>query len=357
MQKLSLPRGAVMADIAATSLSATEKKRLAHPALGGVILFRRNYTSPAQLRALCAEIKAVRQPELIIAVDHEGGRVQRFQAGFTRLPAMAQLGRLADEKGTAAALAAAREVGQVLAAELRACGVDLSFTPVLDLDYGACAVIGNRSFHRDARIVAQLAAALQDGLRAGGMASCGKHFPGHGFVSGDSHCILPEDPRNLAQMAEDLHPFSAMVAAGMAAVMPAHVLYRAADNAPAGFSAFWLQKILRTKMDFDGMIFSDDLTMEGAGGAGGIRERAAAAFQAGCDVVLVCNRPDWADALLADFRPPENARLAARWAQVAGQGLPEDFARQIQTADFAAMAQRVAALCAEDDSGAPKVGE
>lgn len=359
MPPVCLPRGPIMADVAAHRLSEEEKQRLLHPAVGGVILFRRNYQNRSQLQALCAEIKALRTPELVIAVDHEGGRVQRFIEGFTRLPAMSTLGGIWEKQGQAAAEAAAEQVGWVLAAELRACGVDLSFTPVLDLDWGQCAVIGNRSFHCQADAVTALALALQRGLNRGGMQSCGKHFPGHGFVSGDSHHVLPEDPRSLAElMAADIRPFRALAAEGMAAVMPAHVVYPQVDAQPAGFSSIWLKQILRQDLGFNGVIFSDDLTMEGASMAGGIRERAAQSFAAGCDIVLVCNRPDWVDELLEGFRLPENPQLAERWQYMAGRGTPEDYAAVMQQPEFQAAQAFTAALSSPQDlAGGVKVGE
>ncbi len=341
---LKLPRGPVMADIAGCTMTAAERARLQHPLVGGVILFRRNFESVEQLMALTAEIRALRSPHLLIAVDHEGGRVQRFLPGFTRLPPMKMLGDAFDAD-PAAALALARDVGEVLASELAACGVDLSFTPVLDLDWGQCAVIGNRSFHRDPQVVTQLAVALQQGLAAGGMGSCGKHFPGHGFVEGDSHHVIPVDARSLAELREDdLKPFAALAAAGMTSVMPAHVVYPAVDSLPAGFSRVWLQDILRGELGFDGVIFSDDLTMEGAAGVGNIGARADAAFAAGCDMVLVCNRPDLADELLATLQPPAQPELAARLARMQGQGTPDAWREHCQGDTFAAKRARVAAL-------------
>ena len=336
---LSLPRGAIMADVAAYELTNDEIKRLQDPAIGGVILFRRNFQNIAQLKKLCQTIKALRTPELVIAVDHEGGRVQRFIDGFTRLPAMNVLGKMWDEVSPDAAKNAAEQIGWVLATELTACGVDLSFTPVLDLDWGQCAVIGNRSFHRQPEIVTALALALQKGLNRGGMKSCGKHFPGHGFVSGDSHFVLPQDERSWTQLQEDIMPFAELATQGMAAVMPAHVVYPKVDTQPAGFSSYWLKNVLREQLHFDGVIFSDDLTMEGASVAGGIRERATQAFEAGCDIVLVCNRPDLVDELRHDFRQPENNYLAARWQNMVSTCLPEESERMMQTPDFQA-AQR-----------------
>ncbi|WP_036496333.1 beta-N-acetylhexosaminidase [Neisseria sp. oral taxon 020] len=357
--KPHLPRGPVMADVAAHTLSEEEKRRLLHPAIGGVILFRRNFRDTAQLTALVAEIKALRQPEPIVAVDHEGGRVQRFIDGFTRLPAMRTLGRIWDEQSPAEAERCAQTVGRVLATELAACGIDLSFTPVLDLDWGQCAVIGNRSFHPHPDTVSALAFALQRGLNQGGMKACGKHFPGHGHVEGDSHHTLPHDNRPLSEIeAADLVPFAKLAAAGMAAVMPAHVVYPAANPLPAGYSPYWLQTVLRQQLGFNGVIFSDDLTMEGAAAAGGIRERAAQAFAAGCDIVLVCNRPDLTDELLDGFQAPANPALAARWQNTACTLSPKQARAAMQSEDFRAAQALTAALASpQDTAGGVKVGE
>ena len=354
-----LPRGPVMADVAAYHLTEEEKQRLLDPAVGGVILFRRNFENVSQLKALVQEIKAVRTPELIIAVDHEGGRVQRFIDGFTRLPAMNVLGEIWDNEGEEAACTQAEQVGWVLATELSACGIDLSFTPVLDLDWGQCAVIGNRSFHRDANIVTQLALALQKGLNKGGMKSCGKHFPGHGFVEGDSHHVLPCDERSREALeAADLIPLRALSQAGMAAVMPAHVVYPQIDSQPAGFSEKWLKQILRQEIGFNGVIFSDDLTMEGACGVGGIKERARLSFEAGCDIVLVCNRPDLVDELRDGFHAPANADLAARWQYMANTLTVQEAADIMATEAFQAAQQATAKLATPKDiAGGVKVGE
>ncbi|WP_174874585.1 beta-N-acetylhexosaminidase [Vogesella oryzae] len=345
MTTMQLPRGPVMADVAGFRLTDEERQRLCHPLVGGVILFRRNFQNIEQLKALTAEIRALRSPALLIAVDHEGGRVQRFIDGFTRLPPMQLLGQLWDSDGEAAACASTENVGYVLAAELRACGIDLSFTPVLDLDWGQCAVIGNRSFHRDPAVVSALAVALQRGLTRGGMGSCGKHFPGHGFVEGDSHHVIPVDERSLdALRQDDLKPFAALAAAGMASVMPAHVVYPAVDPQPAGFSRVWLQDILRAELGFDGAIFSDDLTMEGAAGVGDIVARAEFAFAAGCDMALVCNRPDLADELLARLTPPAQPKLAARLQRMAGQGEVADWQALLASEAFRAAQQAVLQL-------------
>lgn len=358
MQALQLPRGPVMVDVAGLSLSAQESARLSHPLVGGVILFRRNFQNIDQLKALTAEIRSLRSPELLIAVDHEGGRVQRFLDGFTRLPPMNVLGELW-QQDAAAARAAAENVGLVLAAELRACGIDLSFTPVLDLDWGRCAVIGNRAFHRDPHIVSELALALQRGLRQGGMSTCGKHFPGHGFVAGDSHFVMPQDDRTLSELqADDLLPFARLAAAGMGSVMPAHVVYPAVDARPAGFSPVWLQDILRGQLGFDGVIFSDDLGMEGAAGAGGFVARAKAALAAGCDMVLVCNQPERADEVLAGLQPPVQAKLAERLQRMAGGGQSADWQREILSPAFAARQQQVRELAMPRDMlQGPAVGE
>ena len=291
-------------DIAGTTLSDTDRRRLAHPLTGGVILFARNWHNRAQLLELTSAIKAVKG-DLLICVDHEGGRVQRFRSdGFTHLPPMASLGAMwmNDGKGATAAPGsgalratnAATAAGYVLASELRSCGVDFSFTPVLDLDWGESGVIGDRAFHRDARVVTLLAKSLMHGLLQAGMANCGKHFPGHGFVKADSHTEVPVDTRSLsALLAEDAAPYP-WLRSTLTSVMPAHVIYPKVDKRPAGFSAKWLQDILRGKLGFDGAIFSDDLSMEGARRIDGqlvsYTEAAVVALQAGCDMVLLCNQ-------------------------------------------------------------------
>lgn len=288
-----------MVDIEGTELTAHEKERLRHPLVGGVILFARNFENRAQLTALCQAIHAQRNEPLLIAVDHEGGRVQRFREdGFTPLPAMNVFGEIWMDDSLAA-MRLATETGYVLGAELRACGVDLSFAPVLDLDYGVSKVIGNRAFHREPQVVAMLARGLIQGLMLAGMASCGKHFPGHGCVEADSHHEIPVDRREFDEiMQEDAAPYGWLGDMVLPSVMPAHVIYSSVDPNPAGFSKFWIQEVLRDKLAYDGVVFSDDLTMEGATVAGDILARAQAALEAGCDMVLVCNRPDLADDLL-----------------------------------------------------------
>jgi len=310
----ALPPGPVVVDVAGTTLTREEAARLRHPLVGGVILFARNFENRAQLSALCASMHACRNEPLLISVDHEGGRVQRFRDdGFTRLPAMRRLGEVWQQDALRAQHLAT-QVGYVLASELRACGVDLSFTPVLDLDFGASSVIGDRAFHRDPQTVAQLARALVQGLALAGMAACGKHFPGHGFVAADSHHEIPVDNRDLdAILHDDAAPYGWLADLVLPAVMPAHVIYPQVDAQPAGFSKTWIQTLLRERLHYDGLVFSDDLTMQGASVAGDILARAQAALGAGCDMVLVCNRPDLADELLArlqfDMPPASQQRL------------------------------------------------
>jgi beta-N-acetylhexosaminidase len=303
----------VVLDIAGTSLGADDRRRLRHPLTGGLILFARNWIDRAQLTALTAEIKAIR-PDVLVCVDHEGGRVQRFRSdGFTHLPPMRALGELW-LRDALAATDAATACGHVLGAELRACGVDLSFTPVLDLDHGGSSVIGDRAFHRDARVATLLAKSLMHGLLLAGMANCGKHFPGHGHVKADSHLALPVDKRSLkAILADDAKPYQ-WLSTSLASVMPAHVVYPKVDALPAGFSERWLRHILRGDLGFQGAIFSDDLSMEGAKVAGTALDGALAALGAGCDMVLLCNQSlgggAAVDALLDGLQA---ARADGRW--------------------------------------------
>ncbi|HYD95531.1 MAG TPA: beta-N-acetylhexosaminidase [Noviherbaspirillum sp.] len=306
--------GPVMLDVVGTTLDENDLRRIRHPLTGGVILFARNYQDRKQLVALTQAIHEAR-PGVLIAVDHEGGRVQRFRSdGFTRLPAMRLLGELWD-RDVLGAIKAATDIGFVLAAELRACGVDLSFTPVLDLDYGESGVIGDRAFHRDPRVVSVLAKSLNHGLALAGMANCGKHFPGHGFVKADSHVDIPVDERDLKEiLAEDAAPYGWM-GLGLAGVMPAHVIYPKVDKNPAGFSKKWLT-ILRRDFGFQGVIFSDDLSMEGASVAGGVVDGANAALAAGCDMVLICNSPDKADELLDGLKIKAGAASKASSARI-----------------------------------------
>lgn len=281
--------GPVMLGLDGWELTAEENNLLRHPLVGGVILFSRNYHSPEQIAALTTAIHALRQPRLLIAVDHEGGRVQRFRDGFTRLPAVRYLGQLYDQDRLRAKQLA-RVTGWLMAAELRAVGVDFSFAPVLDLDHGVSGIIGDRAFHHDPEAVADLAHAYISGMQKAGMEGVGKHFPGHGGIAADSHLELPVDERSYEDLAvSDLLAFERMIHYGIAALMPAHVLYPRIDKRPAGFSTRWLKEILRQRLEFQGVIFSDDLDMAGATEAGPPAERAQAALAAGCDMVLACN--------------------------------------------------------------------
>ena len=333
-----------MLDVAGTQLTAEDRKRLLHPLVGGVILFSRNFESCTRLQQLTAEIHALRSPSLIIAVDHEGGRVQRFHDGFTRLPPMRELGLIWGRARRHAA-ALAHEVGFILAAELRVHGVDLSFAPVLDVDFGNSSVIGDRAFHSRADAIAELATALMHGLRDGGMAAVGKHFPGHGHVSADSHHEVPVDERPYADIeSEDLVPFRQLIDSGMGGIMPAHVIYPRVDPAPAGFSEKWLKRILRGDLGFDGVIFSDDLSMEGASVAGNVVARGEAALKAGCDMVLVCNNPQSADELLAGLHYTMPAVSLARLARLHGRAHAADPFKLREDSRYAAALHAIAGL-------------
>ncbi|MGF6239187.1 MULTISPECIES: beta-N-acetylhexosaminidase [Paraburkholderia] len=311
--------GPVMLDVVGKTLSDDDKRRLAHPMTGGVILFARHYENRAQLIALTDAIRAVRE-DLLIAVDHEGGRVQRFRTdGFTVLPAMGKLGALWDSD-VLHATKVTTAVGYILAAELRACGIDMSFTPVLDLNYGQSQVIGDRAFHRDPRVVAMLAKSLNHGLALAGMANCGKHFPGHGFATADSHVAMPVDDRPLeAILRDDVAPYD-WLGLALASVIPAHVIYSQVDSRPAGFSKVWLEDVLRGKLRFPGAIFSDDLSMEAARQGGTLTEAASAALHAGCDMVLICNQPEEAEKVLDALRFAPSKESQARLKRMRPRG-------------------------------------
>lgn len=286
----TLPIGPVMIDLQGHDLCALDKEKIAHPNTGALILFARNYDNPEQIQALIKAIRAARKGEILIAVDQEGGRVQRFQQGFTRLPPAAAYARQPE---------LAEAAGWLMASEVLAVDVDFSFAPVLDVDCGVSEIIGNRSFAMAGEQAAELAGAFVKGMRAAGMAATGKHFPGHGAVALDSHLTLPVDARPLAEIRrKDLLPFQRLIEQGLEAIMPAHVVYPEVDELPAGFSKIWLQQILRGELGFDGAIFSDDLSMEGAAGAGDYLDRARLAQQAGCDMLLVCNNPSAAEQVL-----------------------------------------------------------
>jgi beta-N-acetylhexosaminidase len=305
--------GPLMIDLAGTAVSAEERELLRHPLVGGVILFTRNYADPDQLTALVNAIHAARSPPLIVAVDQEGGRVQRFRAGFSRLPPARRIGREFDLNARAA-VALARAIGWLMAAELRAHGVDISFAPCVDLDLGLSEVIGERAFHANPDTVSQLALAWMHGMREAGMAATAKHFPGHGAVAADSHLTLPVDRRPLADLAPDLTPYRWLIANGLPAVMVAHVLFPAIDVAPASLSARWIRDVLRGELRFQGVVFADDLSMGGAAAAyGDVVTRARQALSAGCDMLPVCNNRAGVIELLSglgiDPQPASSLRL------------------------------------------------
>jgi len=280
-----------MLDLVGPKISPEERDILIHPLVGGVILFSRNYESPEQLQHLVSEIHSLREPHLLVAVDHEGGRVQRFRQGFSELPPASVFGEIYDIDAKRAKRLA-ESCGWLMAAELRAVGIDFSFAPVLDLNFGVSTVIGDRAFHRKPDAVADIAQSYMLGMRRAGMVATGKHFPGHGAIAADSHIDMPVDEREFDDIyRHDVVPFGKLIRAGLGAIMPAHVIYPAVDPKPACFSPVWLKEVLRGRMAFQGVIFSDDLTMKGAHIMGDIVERGAAAMLAGCDMVLVCNQP------------------------------------------------------------------
>jgi beta-N-acetylhexosaminidase len=309
-----------MLDLRGPELAADEREMLLHPLAGGVILFSRNYRDEVQLRTLTSGIHELREPPLLVAVDHEGGRVQRFHQEFTSLPACGRFGELYDDDPQEA-LRLAQQCGWLMAAELLAVGVDFSFAPVLDLDRGISRVIGDRAFHREPDTVAELARRFVRGMKTAGMAAVGKHFPGHGSVAADSHEALPVDARSLEDiLAGDIVPFERLIASGLPAVMPAHVLYPAVDPRPAGFSPVWLRDVLREQLGFQGAIFSDDVSMAGAEVAGTHVERAEAALRAGCDMILVCNNSTAAAAVLETLDAGADPAAQVRLMRMHGAG-------------------------------------
>ncbi|MGH8288650.1 MAG: beta-N-acetylhexosaminidase [Steroidobacteraceae bacterium] len=304
--------GPLMIDLEGTSVTADEREMLRHPLVGGVILFTRNYADPEQLSALVVEIHAARNPSLIVAVDQEGGRIQRFRTGFSALPPARRIGHEYDAD-TRSGLELARSMGWLMAAELRARGLDLSFAPCVDIDYGV-SIITDRAFHRSPDAVAALASAYARGMRDAGMAATAKHFPGHGAVVTDSHLALPVDRRQLADLTGDLTPYRRLIANGLPAVMVAHILFPAVDEAPSSLSARWIRDVLRGEMRFQGVVFSDDLSMGGAAAAfGDIVTRALRALSAGCDMIPVCNQRtsvlELLDRLRAEPEPASGLRL------------------------------------------------
>ena len=313
--------GPLMVDVAGKTLTPEDREVLGHPLVGSVILFTRNYDNPSQLAGLVADIRGVRSPPLLVAVDHEGGRVQRFRAGFSVLPPMRRVGQEYDlDPGQGVAMA--RSLNWLMAAELRAVGIDYSFAPCVDLDYGVSGVIGDRAFHRDPEVVAKLALAAVAGMREAGMAATAKHFPGHGAVVADSHLALPVDRRELADLTEDVLPYRRLIANELSAVMVAHVLFPAVDSVPASFSSRWVTDYLRGELGFRGVVFADDLTMEGASVIGGIIERAEAALEAGCDVLPVCNQRAQVTRLLYGLRHVPGPASQARVRLMRGREAP-----------------------------------
>lgn len=330
---LATKLGYIMIGIEGKKLKQHERAWLQDPAVAGVILFQRNFESINQLQALCAEIHRVRHPRLLVGVDHEGGRVQRFAEGFTRLPAMAALGELflIDSE---AALATAEQLGWLAATELLACGVDLSFAPVLDINYGHNQVIGSRAFAKTPYHVTQLALAFSKGMLNAGMAPVAKHFPGHGYVTVDTHLDIAEDTRSYLTLdQQDMMPFKALIEADLPAIMPAHVIYSDCDPYPAGFSIFWLQRVLRERLGYQGAIISDDLGMQAAVVTGALSERVNMAITAGCDLVLVCNDLDAIPGLLKELsiqlklqNQPQSSLSQLRLIRLHGRKLLQDFA-------------------------------
>ena len=328
MRKLRAPLGPAVIDVVGTVLTDEDRERLRHPAAGAVIQFSRNYEHPGQLEALIQDVQRLREPELLVCVDHEGGRVQRFREGFTAIPAMRHLGRLWD-RDKELATEAARGAAYVIAAEIGAHGIDFSFAPVLDLDYGGSSVIGDRALHFDPNAVGALAAAIVQGFADAGMAAVGKHFPGHGFATADTHHDVAKDERSQKEIfGKDVVPYRIAIQAGLAAVMPAHVVFTQCDAEPAGYSKYWLQEVLRGKLGFEGLIFSDDLSMAGASTVGGPPERARAALAAGCDMVLLCNDPAGQNALLESLKDvaPPNAERLERMRKKGGRDLRKSVA-------------------------------
>jgi len=311
--------GPVMVDLKGLEIDPEEREMLKHPLVGGVILFTRNYESPEQLIKLVEEIHNIKNPHLLVSVDHEGGRVQRFRDGFSRLPPVALLGESYNHN-TRSAKKMAETCGWLMAIELRAVGIDFSFAPVLDIERGISEVIGDRSFGNNADMVSDLAVSYIKGMQKAGMSATGKHFPGHGAVQADSHIACPVDERSFADIfAEDIVPFERLINNGLAGIMPAHVVYANVDPNPAGFSRFWLNEVLRNRLGFQGVIFSDDLSMEGASVAGDVVDRTRAALGAGCDMALVCNKPESAAKVLDNLGEYDNPVSHIRLVRMHGR--------------------------------------
>lgn len=335
--------GPLMIDLEGVEITAVERELLRHPLVGAVILFSRNYQDPAQLKALVTDLHAVRSPPLVVAVDHEGGRVQRFRKDFSALPSARRIGHEYDvyaQRGREFA----REMGWLMAAELRAVGIDLSFAPCVDLDYGVSEVIGDRAFHARSAVVAELAVAYLGGMREAGMVATAKHFPGHGAVVADSHHDIAIDRRERIDMDNDLRPYRLLIANGLTGVMMAHVIYPAEDAWPASASEYWIRTILREHFGFQGVVFADDLSMKGAAASGDIVERATRALMAGCDVLPVCNHRPSVETLLQSLKVSGDPASALRRIRLRGRaGIDSESLQSLQTLERWRVAQALLA--------------
>ncbi|QDD13723.1 beta-N-acetylhexosaminidase [Candidatus Methylopumilus rimovensis] len=336
--------GPLMIDVEGLALQDEETKRIMHPMVGGLILFTRNYKDTVQLKTLTDAIRKIRGHDFLIAVDHEGGRVQRFREGFTTIPAMRKLGEVWD-KDPKRANHLAFLIGQIIATELRVFDIDFSFTPVLDIDYNESTVIRDRAFHNDIEAIKALASSILEGLKEGGMRGVGKHFPGHGYIKADSHLSVSEDERTFDEIAsKDMSIFISLIKHGLNAVMPSHVLYSAVDKHPAGFSSFWLKDQLREKFHFKGAIFSDDMSMKGAILGGEMKDRILKALEAGCDMVLLCNSPQLVDEVLLHLDWKMSSENISRLLSMKGTKEPADALKMIQEKGFKEMTSQIMAM-------------
>jgi len=333
--------GPLMIDVEGLILKDDDIKRIMHPMVGGLILFTRNYKDTVQLKTLTDAIRKIRGHDFLIAVDHEGGRVQRFREGFTIIPAMRKLGEVWD-KDPKRANHLAFLIGQIIATELRVFDIDFSFTPVLDIDYSESTVIRDRAFHVDIEAIKALASNLLEGLKEGGMHGVGKHFPGHGYIKADSHLSISEDERTFDEIAsKDMSIFISLIKHGLNAVMPSHVLYSEADKYPAGFSSFWLKDQLREKFHFKGAIFSDDMSMKGAILGGEMKDRILKALEAGCDMVLLCNSPQLVDEVLLHLDWKMSSESIIRLLSMKGAKEPTEALKISQEKGFKDMTSQI----------------
>lgn len=336
--------GPLMIDVEGLALQDEEVKRIMHPMVGGLILFTRNYKDTVQLKTLTDAIRKIRGHDFLIAVDHEGGRVQRFREGFTTIPAMRKLGEVWD-KDPKRANHLAFLIGQIIATELRVFDIDFSFTPVLDIDYNESTVIRDRAFHNDIEAIKALASSILEGLKEGGMRGVGKHFPGHGYIKADSHLSVSEDERTFDEIAsKDMSIFISLIKHGLNAVMPSHVIYSAVDKHPAGFSSFWLKDQLREKFHFKGAIFSDDMSMKGAILGGEMKDRILKALEAGCDMVLLCNSPQLVDEVLLHLDWKMSSENISRLLSMKGTKEPAEALKMIQEKGFKEMTSQIMAM-------------